>query len=103
MARNVIFNLRIGGGSGTEPFYGWLEIYRTASPYPIRSGDTRVWVEEVRTTAPKVSLAPTTDDWHYRAVLTPFNGEPSAMFEFTLADGTADITISNMELVNNGS
>lgn len=103
MARNVTFNLSIGGGSVAEKFYGWLEIYRTRTPYPLYTGDTRVWVEEVRTNTPKVLLAESTADWHYRAVLTPFAGEPGAMFEFEVPAGTSDITISNTELVNNGS
>ena len=103
MARNVIFTLKVGGGSTLEPFYGWLELYRTSSPYPISTGDTRVWVENVRTQTPKVFLDESTDAWHYRAVLSPNNGVPGAMFEFKVPPGTTDIQISNTELVNNGS
>lgn len=101
MARKVIFNLKNGGSS--EPFLGAIDIYRTMSPYPINAGDVRVWSQEVRGTAVTVTLAESTSSWHYRAVLAPYVGATPAMFEFNVPAGDTDLTISESELVNNGS
>lgn len=90
-------------GGSSEPFRGTLDIYRTVSPYPINAGDIRVWGQEVNGKSVKVLLAQTLASWHYRAVLTPYVSGVGAMFEFNVPDGASDMTITEAELVNNGS